>query len=222
MREGYKLHGPKFPVVVTSRFATYIWRRSFGPKSFSLGGKTYAYEIHPFILDNERTVEIGLARGFLSGRPGPVLEVGNVLSAYMTFPHDVVDKYERAPGVINEDIVTYNPRRKYPTIISLSTLEHVGWDETPREPAKIELAIQRLVELLAPGGELMVTMPVGYNAHLDQMLANKDGGFSEVRFLRRISSSNRWQEAPYEEVRNLKYGQQFPCGNAVVVGIFRK
>jgi hypothetical protein len=28
---------------------------------------------------------------------------------FIQFPHEVVDKYERVPGVINEDLVAYAP-----------------------------------------------------------------------------------------------------------------
>jgi hypothetical protein len=38
----------------------------------------------------------------------------------------VLDKYEQAPGVINEDVVSFSPPQKYDLIVSVSTLEHVG------------------------------------------------------------------------------------------------
>ena len=55
---------------------------------------------------------------------------------YYKFEHDIVDKYEKKKGIINQDIVDYKPDKKYDLIISISTLEHVGWDETPRENYK--------------------------------------------------------------------------------------
>jgi len=215
------MHGIAFPWVAATRAGSYGWRRVFGKKTFSIGGRTCRYEVHPFILNNERAVEIGIARQFLAGRKGNILEVGNVLSAYMTFHHDVVDKYERAPGVINEDIVTYRPAKRYDAIVSLSTLEHVGWDEHPKEPAKIERAIENLRSLLAPGGELLVTMPLGYNLHLDDLVRNQRTGLSEVRFMKRFSKNNTWREAQYSEVAGAVYGHPFPCGNAIVVGWLR-
>ena len=74
-------------------------RKNFGAKTFTFDGREHRYEIHPFIPDNERAVEIGLARTFLDGHSGNILEVGNVLGNFTPHLHDVVDKYEVAPGV---------------------------------------------------------------------------------------------------------------------------
>ena len=115
-RTGFQNHGITFPFVVLHRAAIYFGRNFFGAKTFSFAGKEHAYEIHPFILDNERAVEIGLARSFLSGRASEILEVGNVLANFMALPHDVVDKYEVAPGVINEDIISYSPAKNTPQL----------------------------------------------------------------------------------------------------------
>jgi len=51
-----------------------------------------------------------------------------VLSHYFAVKHDIVDKYEIAPSVVNEDLVNFKPGKKYDLIVSISTLEHVGWD----------------------------------------------------------------------------------------------
>ena len=42
-----------------------------------------------------------------------LLEIGNVLSHYFKWDHDVVDKYEKVEGVINEDVVDFRPSKKY-------------------------------------------------------------------------------------------------------------
>jgi hypothetical protein len=202
------------------RAAIYMRRKNFGPKAFSLGGKQYNYEVHPFILDNERAVEIGLARTFLNEHSGRILEVGNVLGNFTPHVHDVVDKYEVAPGVINEDIITFEPPKKYDAIVTLSTLEHVGWDETPRTPEKILAAIAHLKTLLTPGGELMATMPPGYNAFLDQIVREQRTGFSKVKFLVRTTANNQWCEAALEEAMSRKFNEPFTCANALIVGTF--
>ena len=221
-RLGFRLHGIRLPFVLVHRAWRYLRLRCLGPKTFEFAGETHHYHFHPYSLDNERAAEIALAGDFLKGKTGEILEVGNVLSHYFAFPHDVVDKYEKAPGVINEDIVTYAPRKKYDCIITISTLEHVGWDEQPRDPQKIICAIQHLKTLLKNGAPLYVTMPLGYNPHVDEMIRAQQTGFSEIRFLMRTSSDNRWREATWEEVRQAKYGTPFPCANALAVGIFRQ
>ena len=70
-----------------------------------------------------------------------ILEVGNILSHYFSVNHDIVDKYEKDVDVINQDIIDYHPNKKYDLIVSISSLEHVGEDETPREPKKILYAL---------------------------------------------------------------------------------
>ena len=196
----------------------YFQRKNFGGQTFSLAGKAHKYVIHPFILDNERAVEVALARDFLAGRSGSILEVGNVLANFIALSHEVVDKYEQSPGVINEDIVTYAPGKKYDAIVTLSTLEHVGWDEAPRTPEKLLLAIEHLKSLLAAGGELLATMPIGYNSFLDRIIREKRTGFDEVKFLVRTTADNQWREATPEEAMSKQFGKPYGCANAIMVG----
>jgi hypothetical protein len=54
--------------------------------------------------------------------------------------------------------------------VSISTLEHVGWDEMTREPMKILKAIENLKNLTNPKGKIVVTLPLGYNPELDRLL----------------------------------------------------
>jgi hypothetical protein len=208
--------------VVLDRGLRYLGRRLGGPVPFEVGGERFNHFVHPFILDNERTVEIPLALRLVEQRRGArILEVGNVLAAYRRFEHAVVDKYEKATGVLNTDIVDYRPPQPFDLILCLSTLEHVGWDETPRDDAKIATALAAMTSMLAPGGELLVTMPLGYNANLDRLLDADALKFSERRFLKRISADNRWVEATWPEVRGTKFGAPFGCANAIVVGRVR-
>lgn len=218
----YQFHGVWFPFVLLHRVWLYCFRRFFGARSFVFSGQTHRYYLHHYSLDNERIVEVALARDFLHGKHGKTLEVGNVLSHYFSFPHNIVDKYEHAPGVTNEDIVTFSPQEKYDFIVTLSTLEHVGWDEQPRKPEKIEIAINRLKEMLKDGGKMLVTMPLGYNSHVDRLLNDRRTGFSEVRYMLRISSDNQWREASWDEVSRVKYGAPFRCANAIMVGFWSR
>jgi|SRR5665213_772405 len=221
-RLAVRLHGFRLPLVLVQRTWLYLKLRCLAPKTFEFSGKTYHCHFRPYSLDNERAAEIALAEDFLKGQRGEILEVGNVLSHYLNFQHDVVDKYEQAPGVINEDIVTYAPGKKYDCIMSVSTLEHVGWDEQPRDPQKIIQAIQHLKTLLKDGAALFVTMPLGYNPHVDEMIRTRQTGFPEAGYLLRISADNGWREASWEEVQTAKYATPFPCANALFVGIFRQ
>lgn len=222
IRKGFARDGVRYALTLTRTATTWVLRRLLRP-SFVFQGKQLRYFVHPFLLNNERAVEVALAVDFLRGRDsGSVLELGNVLMHYVPTSHTVVDKYEVAPGVINEDIVTFAPGRKFATIVTISTLEHVGWDEEPREADKVARAIARLKELLAEGGELFATVPVGHNDFLDRMIRDRATGFSEVRYLRRISASNRWREATLEEAVSARYNEPYHAANAIAVGFFRR
>jgi len=129
------------------RFAKMTLTRLTRANTFAFNGRTYSYLYHfcNKTWKNERGVEIPIFRDILlRHQTARILEVGNVLSHYVPIHHDVVDKYEVAPGVINQDIVEFAPTARYDLILNISTLEHVGWDEVPREPAKLLQAIEHL------------------------------------------------------------------------------
>ena len=147
-----------------------------------------------------------------------VLEIGNVASHYGWQGHDVLDKYERSPGVFNEDVVDFSPSRPYDAILSISTLEHVGWDEHPRDPEKTLRACHAMRGMLAPAGELLLTCPIGQNPHLDQYIAARSLPFDDQRYMRRLDAENRWVECEFEDVRDSRYGTPFRNANALFIG----
>jgi hypothetical protein len=191
--------------------------------AFVLGDRSYDYFWHDHNMTwrNERCVEVALARAFLAQFAGTrVLEIGNVLSHYIAVSHDVVDKYERAPGVRNEDVVDFVPERPYDLVVSISTLEHVGWNETPREPGKALRAVAHLRErCLAPGGRMLVTFPVGHNRELDQAFASGRLPFMQSYCMKRVGRFAHWREATGAEVRDAVYGHPYPFANAIVIGL---
>ena len=201
------------------------------PGTFTLQGQTYPYFYHHHntTWKNERAVEVPIIlEKIQSYRGGRILEVGNVLSHYVHFQHDIIDKYDKSTGVINQDVVDFQPaeneNEKYDLIVSISTVEHVGWDETPRDPKKIPLALESLsTKCLAPGGEIVVTLPIGYNTYLDKLLKEDKIRFTEQYYLKRISDDNKWtQVGGGGEVREAKYGTPFPYANVLVIGIIKR
>jgi SAM-dependent methyltransferase len=168
---------------------------------FTLGGERYRRLRHPHGLTwaTERAVEVPVAQRLLERHRGErVLEVGNVLAHYMPVAHDVVDKYEAAPGVRNVDVLDLAPEPSYDLILSISTLEHVGRDETPREPGRAIRAFEHLRDLLRPDGVLFATVPAGYNADLDTALAQ---GPYRLRAMRR----GPWREVDPAEAFKCPY-----------------
>jgi len=200
-------------------------------QTFVLGRETYQYFYADYNITwcNERTVEIPIIwRAVRENRDRKILEVGNVLSHYFPTSHLVVDKYERAPRVVNEDIVEFSPEQKFDLIVSISTLEHIGWDEKPKDPAKILKALERLKTMLAKGGKICLTLSWGWSPYLDRMILERSLGLTTTLFMRRISFDNIWEECDIAQLQNAVYRHSYPDSyqdfppyphaNAIVVG----
>lgn len=194
--------------------------------SFRMDEKNYPYFWHGYNMTwrNERCVEVAVAQEVLEEFRGKrILEVGNVLRHYLPTHHDVVDKYEKDPAVIRQDVVDFNPESPYDAIISLSTLEHVGWDEEQKDPEKISRAVDHLLHrCLAPGGKMLVTFPYAYNPELDEKVRTGRIRFDRIHFLRRLGKFCDWKEVPFEQLQDVRYDSPFPLANGLVVGIFEK
>jgi len=209
---------------------------------FKFRGKKYRYFCHGYNTTwlNERTIEIPIIWKIVKQyKDKEILEVGNVLSHYFPVQHDVVDKYEKAAGVINEDIVNFQSPKKYDLIVSISTLEHLDYDEDPREPiwkqnrdapiyesTKILRAIQNLKRLLVPGGKMVITLPLGYNPIVDKLVANNKLSLSEgkmqnaIYYLKRAHRVNKWKEATMNECQEIKYDFVYHFARAIIIVVY--
>jgi hypothetical protein len=186
-------------------------------RHFTFNGRQYRYLIHPYneTWSNERAVEVPIVRGELDRASGPVLEIGNVLSHYGSVSHSVVDKYEQAPNVVNEDIEAF-AGGPYELIVTISTLEHVGWNRREaRRPERLLAVLEHIRSLLVPTGRMVATVPIGYNGWLDERLREDDLPWRR-QFLRRISR-REWREAAAAEVCTAQYGAPYPRANAIAV-----
>jgi SAM-dependent methyltransferase len=207
--------------LLTTFSALRYYRRWFS--SFLFQGREYRYFCHRYQATwrNERAVEIPIVWDIIKQSEGKtILEIGNVLSHYFTISHDVVDKYEKAKGVINQDVVDFHTGKKYDLVISISTLEHVGWDEEPRESTKALRALQHIKEALNPQGKIVVTFPIGYNSELDVLLKRGLLEFTNQYYLKRVSRDNQWVEATWEDVWNTEYDHPYPMANGLVIGVW--
>jgi len=191
-------------------------------RTFTFAGQAYRYHaaIYNRTWTNERTVELPIVIRAIAERPGArVLEVGNVLAHYGVSGHTVVDKYETAPGVLNRDILDVEDAAGFDLVVSISTLEHTGFEEEVDEPEKPARVAAHLGRLLRPGGRAIVTFPLGYNPGLDALVSERPEAFGELRGLRRVSADNRWTEMPVPDLLGARYGAPFPSANALVVAI---
>jgi len=171
---------------------------------------------------SERCVEVPVARHFLAAAAAEkTLEVGNVLSHYGPVAHEVLDKFEIAPGVINQDILEFRPAKRYELILSISTFEHIGFDDEGEGSSaqKILAAIAACRGMLAPGGRLIITVPMGYNPELNGLIAQERLGAERETFLRR-EGPRRWSECGREEALGCRYTAPFPYANGILVAEF--
>ncbi|MEM8929663.1 MAG: hypothetical protein AAGE94_00715 [Acidobacteriota bacterium] len=215
-------HGLRFLAIAAHRCAWWLARVVFGPRRFTVDGRSLRYFLHPFVIDTERCIEIAIARDVLDGHPpDTILEVGNVLSTYQPVAHRVLDRYEEAPGVVNEDAAGFSWPERYARIVCLSTLEHVGrdegLDEAEQDPTKAERALVNLRRHLEPDGLLWVTFPLGYHPQLDAALAAGRLGEHHVAYLRRRSRWNTWSEIDAASAAGARFGAPYPCGNVIAV-----
>ncbi|TXT62869.1 MAG: hypothetical protein BAJALOKI3v1_480012 [Promethearchaeota archaeon] len=195
------------------------WKFTFDDEKYK-----YFHHLYNTTWENERAVEIPIIKKIFDNyRENRILEVGNVLSHYFDLNHDVIDKYEMNPEIINMDIIDYNPQKNYELIISISTLEHIGYDEKPRKPRKIFRVINHLKKLLASKGKMIVTIPIGYNPYLDYYLKNNLIKFDQTFFLKRISKDNRWKQVKnINIIIDAEFGEPFPNANGLFIGCIKK
>lgn len=184
--------------------------------TFLFNGTEYPYFRHPAnnTRVNERRVEIPIIQRYVEGKPGPILEVGNVLGQYIDRRWTTVDLTEEGEGVLNCDILAWQGG-PYKLIVSISTFEHIGLDYGATPFTAID-AIRHCSDLLAPGGRLVFTVPIGYNPALDEWLMNDWAG--TLSYLKRVSIGNRWAQVDRDAVKDAKYGEPYKYGNALIIG----
>jgi hypothetical protein len=212
---------------LASLWASYpLWRLYFKvfPRTFELQAARYPYFLHDYNVTwcNERAVEIPIVWAEVRRRRGRrVLEVGNVLAHYFAVDHEVVDKFEKGRSISNEDVATFRGGRPYDLIVSISTLEHIGWDEEPQDGGKIVRAIANLSEQLAPGGRLVATLPLGYNPVMDAQLAAGALPFSRCHYLVRRGMLS-WAETDWQGVAGSAYAERWPGARGLVIGVVER
>lgn len=140
------------------------------------------YNTHSYNNWSERAVEIPVAVEFLKryGQGKRILEVGNVLSHYGPISQqcpgvgavDIIDKFERQPGVANKDLMDVTDT--YDIIMSVSTVEHIGqqaYGESVHGDLEAPLkAIAKIYDLLKPGGRAFITVPFGRLTYLGWLI----------------------------------------------------
>jgi hypothetical protein len=181
---------------------TALGRRVTGRTTFQFSGQTYPYPA--WNVHGERRVEIPVALAYLNahGRDGGrALEVGNVLHQGTSVPRTVLDKYEKGPGILNEDIVDYAPPTPYDLVLAISTLEHVGFDEDRMDLGKFQRAVEHLYDrCLAAGGRMLISVPLGYHPEVDRLVLGDHLGWGEISVMVHCSALGEWKEVPVADL----------------------
>lgn len=164
-------------------------------KTFIYKGKEYEYidRNHNATRDNERGVELALAKEFLSLYDN-ILEIGAVSPYYFEeYTHPVYDLTDRHSKAIEKDGRTNTS--KY-NVLSISTIEHFD-----------KGAIEFLENLPKEGNKYLITCPLGINKELDEY------AIKHARFMSRIDPTTRedfpkdnWIEKTVLTEIDKKYG----------------
>lgn len=190
---------------------------------FYFQGEAYHYFFHWYnhTWKNERAIEVPIILKEIQYDNGKrILEVGNVLSHYIPCYHNIIDKYEKADDIINQDVVDFHPQTKYDLIVSISTLEHVGWDEWPKEQMKSLRALDNLKSLLTDGGKLIFTLPFGYNTELDKFLLEDNLWFKKY-YIKKISHRNWLEVNVLDDFSDIRYDFASHAANMLIIGYYK-
>lgn len=177
---------------------------------FNIGNWHFNYLVHVYNNPriNERAIEVPVAVKMLKELP-KALEVGAVTPHYLYKTHEVIDLYEEFPGVINADVLTYQPLdAPYDLVFSISTLEHLQGE------AEFHLAIERMKSWLSPEGFLYFTVPFGQEEWMDKVMAEGLDSFEVLRFDKVKPEIHDWGMVPLDTPLRL-YNGDSRWGNSV-------
>ncbi len=209
-------------ITIFRSLLAWYYRKFRSSEEFKFHGNTYRYLFHPYVTTwkNERAAIIPIIWDMVKksyGQNKRILEVGNVLSYYFKVHHDILDKYDNMDGVINEDVVDFEPLSRYDLIISMFTLSSVGGYED-KDPKKLLHAVNNLNKLLGPGGQLVAVLELGYNPQMDKLLKSGELRFDKHYYLKQIAGY-RWKEVGAPDFDEAKFDKSIPSSNQVIIGI---
>jgi len=188
---------------------------------------------------NERAVELAVAFDWLYGRDTDNgLEFGNVLGHYGFGGHHVVDRYEPATELQRlkrwpvHQIDVFDTAVKvgssWDWIVAISTIEHVRYDMDADDDVDPEGSLNALLylqSLLAPAGQMLVTVPCGFHPVLDNLIVEELTGATRSCTLVRDWGADHDQEGCWvqtDEPTIIDYGSSGPWADSVWIGEFER
>lgn len=183
-------------------------QKEMARKTFIYNGIRLPYFYHHYhsTYGSERAIEISIGKHFLDTHDD-ILEIGNVMSHYFPTSHSIVDKYEEAPGIINEDVVDIKSHHE--NILAISTLEHVGFDEEGKDHTKFFKAMENIKRI---SNCALITLPWGYNPSVDEFVKKFKGKMTLY-----YREGREWKIGTLENIKNKTYASKYPCANAIAV-----
>lgn len=185
---------------------------------FYVDGKLYYMFAHKYntAWANERGVEVSYIRDLLKNYDSDsILEIGNVISHYFPVDWDVVDKYEKGLNVINEDIIDFHPSKRYDLIFSISTFEHIGYDEEKIDSEKILKVLNHLRNLLKPNGRIVFTGITEYNRYFKSHISHGNFGCDKEFYMLCVVNTKlnqKWVQTVKDSIYNY---------NCLYIGIIK-
>ncbi len=194
-------------------------------KFFLFENKKLKYFYHGYnaTWTNGRCIEVPIIMSYIqNGYNSHILEFGSVLPHYYPVRWDVLDKFEIRKKVINEDVIDFYPSNKYNLIVSISTLEHVGFDDDNKDPEKPLKAVLHLKEhCLENNGKMIFTVPIGYNPSIDFLLFKNNSVFNKKYYFRNYPKKG-WIEISEEIARNTNYDYNSEVADTIGIVIVDK
>ncbi len=181
--------------------------------SFELGGREFSYFYHRYNCGwppyaSERCVELALADAWLEACSPvqSVVEIGAVTPYY--WPRrlsEVIDPFDLHPLVSRrESLFEFDFSAR--TVLSISTLEHVGLGEYGAEAASLtaEDAVRKICD---ESPCFLVTVPSGYNPALDRLVFERPQELpSDVRAIFMVrGESGHWSQETDRRLANRDY-----------------
>ena len=173
-------------------------------------GERYRYLYHRYKHTwlTERAVEVPVVQAMVDRHPGRPRARGGQRPVALprAAATSLSTSTSRRPGILNRDVLDLDDLGRFDLVVAISTLEHVGRDEEPRDPELAPEAVRRLEALVAPGGRLVVTVPIGYHPGLDEAFRSRRPAHDAGRPPRgRGSLGPHWREVAPDEVWGTPY-----------------
>lgn len=182
---------------------------NYGDKSFKIGELELDYYRGwrgNREASNERAPEAALGKWFLNKYlPSTIAEMGAVLPYYVDeINHIVVDPYDNWIGCQKIDGALYDYKNK--NVISLSSLEHVGFDEG-YERKENNKAIKLLEKIVNEADNYLIEWGIGQHPILDEYVQNSNHLKYKIMVRENFRGIiNNWKEDNNKDNFYLPYG----------------